>query len=95
LFIFLFSCGDISCGGVCDGNGGDGDDGAYNGGDGGVCDGNDDGCGDGGAYIHVLMHGFQQEDQMQRAQQLQLLQQHLMLLRRFCLKSPYFITKIT
>jgi hypothetical protein len=73
------------CSGACDDAcGGDADDGdADDGGDGG------DACGDacGGChYAYIwLMHGFQREGQMQRALRLQLLQQQLRLLRRFCL----------
>jgi hypothetical protein len=54
----------FSCGGVCC-SGDEGDDG-------------DDG--DDGDCIHVLVHGFRQEDLTQRAQRSQLLQQHLGLL---------------
>jgi len=44
------------------------------------CSGDDGDYGDDGDRIHVLVHGFQQEDLTQKAQRLQLLQQHLGLL---------------
>ena len=85
LAYFRFSsCCSGACdddGGVGGGDGGDGGDGGGGGGGGG--DG--DACG-GCHYAYIwLMHGFQREGQMQRALRLQLLQQQLRLLRRFCL----------